>query len=138
MSYSDQKYYARGLELVADSGVATGTFTASGSCNQTTQFVLPKFNRRSLVTAVSVLTKTAAVVGATGPLTLNFLNGTSTFAVCTVGTGTAGSVVVATPTANNTFTASGGPSVTVLGTSTASGGTLGTYEVFFEVQELYA
>jgi len=137
MGYSDQKYYQRASHMVADSNYATGTFTA-GTSTLATAFAIPKFQRRSVVLAVKVITKTAAKAGATGPVTLNFLNGTNTFAVSTVGTGTAGTEVVVTPTANNTFTASGSATVTVLGTATASGDTYGAYEVWFETQELPA
>lgn len=136
MGYSDQKFYTRGLELMADSNIATGTYT-SGTSTLASAFPLPTFKRRTSITQVKVITKTASKAGSTGPVTLNFLNGTTTFAVATVGTGTAGSQVDVTPTTPSTFTASSGPTVTVLGTATASGDTYGAYEVFFETNELF-
>lgn len=136
MGYSDQKYYGRDDVFVADSAVATGTFTAGAANTLAAAVILPKFNRRTALTNVKVITKTASKAGSTGPVTLNFLNGTNTFAVATVGTGSAGSQVDVTPTANNTFTATTGPTVTVLGTATASADTFGAYEIIFETQEL--
>lgn len=138
MGYSDQKFYARPQTMQADSGVATGTFTAGAACNQPLAFALPKFDRRTKVTNVKVVVKTASAANTTA-VTLNFLNGTSTFAVVAITptTATAGSEVAATMTlANATFSAASGPSVTVLGTATASAQTYGAHEVFFEVQEL--
>lgn len=137
MGYPDQKYHTRRLEMVADSNIATTTYTVSGANTLTAAVPFPVFNRRSKVTAVKVVTKTAAVVGSTGPNKLNFLRGTDTFAIATVGTGTAGSEVVVAVTSLNTFTASQGPTVTVTGTATASAGTIGAYEIFFEVTELF-
>jgi hypothetical protein len=137
MGYSDPKYYAREIELLADSSISTGTYTAGSANTLATAIPLPRFERRQKVLTVKVVTKTPSKAGSTGPVTLNFLNGTATFAVATVGTGTAGTEVVVVPTANNTFTASGSATVTVLGTATASGDTFGAYELFFETQELY-
>ena len=137
MGYSDAKYYARPQVMVADPDVATGTITASGSNAVATAFTLPTFNRRTAVNKVKAVIKTAPATNLT-VVTLNFLNGTSTFAVATIGTNAAGSVVEVTPTANNTFTASGQPTVTVIGTGTASAQSYGAYEVFFESQELYS
>ena len=136
MGYTDQKYHTRRIELFVDSNVATGTFTAGAACTLAAAFAIPRFEKRTKVTTVKVVTKTASKAGSTGPVTLNFLNGTNTFAVATVGTGAAGTEVVVAATANNTFTASGSATVTVLGTATASADTFGAYEVFFENTEL--
>lgn len=138
MGYSDQKYIVRNLDFVADSGVATGTYTAGAANTLAAAFALPTFPRRSRITYVKVITKTASKAGSTGPVTLNFLNGTTTFAVATVGTGSVGSEVNVTPTTPSTFAALAGPTVTVLGTATASADTYGAYEVFFESNELPA
>lgn len=138
MSYSDQKFYSRASRMVADGDAATGTLTASGSNALTTSFPMPTFKRRTAVTDVRVIVNTAPATNVT-VTTLNFLNGTNTFATVVVSTNAANAEVIGTVTASNgTFTASGTPTVTVVATGTASAQSYGKYEVFFETNELYS
>ncbi len=137
MGYSDGRYQARSLERFA---YITGTATASGTNSVTgagllTDAQLPSFKRRSAITAVKVVSNIAIPANWTG-LTLICKNGTNTFATQTM-TGTAGQTMDATlTTANTTFTAGATPTFVLDGTSTASGQSLGTNVVWFEVQEL--
>lgn len=136
MSYSDPKYNTRVQVPVRFAATSTLTATASGHVvTATDQVELPAFIRRTAVTKVHVKTTTAGV--ATGAK-LNFLNGTDTMCVCTAGT--AGASVTEAPTGTTgTFAAGGEPTVTVVGTGTASAAqAAGTYDIWFEAQELFA
>jgi hypothetical protein len=136
MSYSDPKYNTRVQVPARFSTTTTLTATASGHAVTATDAVeLPNFIRRTAVTRVHVKTVTA---GVTTVNKLIFLNGTDT--MCTVTVAAAGTSTTGTPTGNTgTFTAGGEPTVNVLGTGTASAAQAsGTYDVWFEQQELYS
>lgn len=161
MGYSDQKYHSRPLHELADSGVATGTYTASSTAAVGVAFTLPTFTRASRINSGKLLVKTAPT---TGQSVISFVNGTTTFATSTISsTASAGTVIAltmtntaltSTSTVTNTlpngsttvgtittttdyrmFAAAGQPTVAVAGTATASGNTYGTFEFFAEVQE---
>lgn len=162
MGYSDQKYYSRELEVAASAYLATGTATASGTNSLTAAFALPAFTRKTIINKIQLIVKTAPKINTAA---LTFLNGTATIGTATISsTATYGTPVVITPlntaslstnTFTNTlpngstvvltnttttnwclFTAASGPTVTVVtSTSTASGDTLGAYEIYFENQE---
>jgi hypothetical protein len=101
---------------------------------------LPQFIKRSKVNAVNVRVDTIPVAGNAGT-TLNFLNGTSTFATAAIGTASAGSTVAATIVpANATVAAGSQPTVNVVTTATVSnsGLTCGASSVYWEVEPLPA
>lgn len=168
MGYSDQKFYSRNFEDVALG--TSGTLTASGSNALATTLRLPKFARRTAINKIRVVIAAAPATNVTVTV-LNFLNGTATFAVATVGTHTAGEILDATVVAtfdgvaasgsnltvplttftmpngltgvkaagtnsNAVFAADGQPTLTVVATGTASGQSYGTYDMWFELQEL--
>lgn len=165
MGYSDQKYYDRIQDMVADSNVATGTFTASVAAATgtaaLTSFVLPTFKRTTKIYGASLVVKTANKIGT---MVVSMLNGTTTIGTLTSSsTATAGSELAFTilntaslGTATQTITAANGsvstntvtttkdwtviasntaPTFVVVGSATAAGDTLGAYEVFFVSQE---
>jgi hypothetical protein len=139
MSYSDQKFYARPLVHV---GVVTGTATASGTNVLTgadLKFTPGQFNRKSLVNAVRFENVIATPANWTA-LKLIVKNGTSTMGTSTgIASGTAGQVFTPSLTTSLcTFAADAAPTYTLDGTSTASGQSLGTFNVFAEVQEQYS
>lgn len=137
MGYSDQKYLTRNLDRFA---YITGTATASGANAVTaadlkTDAQLPSFKRRTVVNAVKLVSNIAVPANWTA-LTLNVLNGTATVATASM-TGTAAQSQDMTITvANATFTAGSTPTLSISGTSTASGQSLGTSVLWFETQEL--
>lgn len=138
MGYSDQKFYARNYDRVTEATVATGTATASGANTLTSQGRLPRFPRRTQVNTVRVEVITAPAANLTN-VVLAFLNGTNTFATATVGTNTAGTSVTGTVNvAYNVLAADVKPTITVVGTATASGQNYGAYDVYFETQELFS
>jgi hypothetical protein len=165
MGFSDQKYYDRPQVMVADSNVATGTFTASVAAATgtaaLTPFTVPTFKRTSKLIAASLLVKTANKIGT---MVVSILNGTTTIGTLTASsTAASGSELTFTllntaslSTATQTITAANGststntvtsttdwtviasntaPTFVVVGSATASGDTLGAFEVFFTVQE---
>ena len=85
MGYSDQKNYAEDKIPVAI-GVAA-TATASGSNNLTTVIRAPQFARKTKLVRFRVEVVTAPAANTSGHL-FAVLNGTSTLAVATLGTGT--------------------------------------------------
>ena len=139
MAYTDAKFNVRQITRVL--GAASfGTATASSAtgADTTPAVYLPKFFRRTQVLGVRMTVTTIPDAGSTA-LKANFLNGTSTFATVTLTTATAGQVLSGTVTAANAvFAADGQPTLTVTGTSTASGDAQGSYNVDFEVQELFS
>lgn len=139
MGYSDQKFYARPLINIvpsADFGTSTGVGTASNTLASPAANPLPTFARRTTVGNIRVQCLAAPNVNATA-LVMSFLNGTATFATVTLTTATAGQTLSGVMTApNSTFTAGGQPTYGVIGTFTASGGTAGKWEIYFEQQEL--
>jgi hypothetical protein len=138
MGYSDQKFQSRPL---VNAGTITGTATASGTNSPTgtdLNVAPPQFIRKTVINSVNVECAKAVPANFTS---LKFIlkNGTNTAGSVTVGTGTAGQVFAASLTAgSNTYAAGAGPTFVLDGTSTASGQSLGTFNVFFEVQELFS
>jgi len=141
MSYTDGKYYARPLILVGDNR-SFGTATASGAAGFTLSTIteLPKFTRRTQINYVRVKVRTAPNAGATG-LIARFMNGTTTHGTLVLTTATAGQSLDFTVTGaasnSNIFAAESQPTINLVGTSTASGGTAGAYDIFLEERELY-
>lgn len=140
MGYSDQKYYARPLELAAQN-MTFGTATASGTNTLASPVSnpLPAFVNRTSINAIKVVVTTAVAVGAVAE-SIVFLNGTSTFGVVTMtgGTATAGQVFSGViTTANSTFAAAGQPTYElIVNTATASGAVTGSFNIYLEQQEL--
>jgi hypothetical protein len=141
MAFSDQKFITRVLVPAGFNVTSTATITASGHVvTNTAAYRLPKFLRRTKISAIRAKVVTAPNAGATSTRMV-FLNGTSTFAVVTVSTNTAGVSVDATMTdANATFAADVEPTVNVLSTGTASSAavTQGNYDLYFEQAEQYS
>ena len=138
MGYSDQKFYSREENRVLNAiafGSATGAGTASNSLAAPAATYLPSFYRRTVINKLSTICLTAPNAAATA-VTLTILNGTNTAGSVVVTTATAGQVIQGVVTANNTFTALGEPTMALIGTWTASGGTSGTWDLYFETQEL--
>lgn len=139
MGYSDQKYYARPLIRVASAvafGTSTGAGTASNSLAQPSASQLVPFVRRTQVTSMKAIAVTAIASNAT-PVNIVILNGTATAGVIPVGTFTAGQIGTGTMTAASAVFAAGGqPTMALIGTFTASGGTSGTWDIYFEQEEL--
>lgn len=126
MSYSN-----RINALAADSLTGTQTFTASDQViTSTDQNNFPRYSGGRRIIAVRVRVVTAPV---SANVTLNFLNGTNTFASAAIGTNTAGQTVEATMTPTNAnFADSGEPTLNVVGTGTASAAQVyGVYKVWF-------
>ena len=167
MGFSDQKYILSQFALLADSAVATGTATASSTANSiATIFPLPTHAAKYQYNGFKVVVKTAPAANTS--LQLNFLNGTTTFATLPVGTASAtagatinatmtNTAVVTTSTVTNTlangstqvgtvttttdyrqFGTATGPTVTVTGTATASAQTIGAYELWAGLQQLFS
>ena len=163
MGYSDQKYYSRPMEIMGQSGVLTGTLTASSTANAiaAAAYRIPKFIKRTKVNGGKFVVKTAAT---TGLQVISLLNGTNTFATTTntstnaagieitltltntastaVSTQTTtlpnGSTVVGTITTTTDWSIFGtgtGITVAVAGTATASGDSFGAFDMWLEVQE---
>lgn len=139
MSYTDSKYYTRPQILVGDNR-SFGTATASGAAGFTlsTLTELPKFIKRTQINTVRLKVRTAPNAAATG-LIATFLNGTNVYGTAVLTTATAGQTVDFTVTtgSNGTFAAAAQPTISLVGTSTASGGTAGAYDIFFEAREMY-
>ena len=140
MPYTSAQYGARPFYPVAlATNVGTMTATASGQAvTNSAVAALPEFTRRTLINKIKVQVVTAPGAGAT-TVKLIFKNGTSTFAVATIGTNTAGVIVAPAITAANAVITRGtAPTVDALGTSTASANTaLGLYSFYFEDCEQY-
>src|SRR5579859_467736 len=167
MGYSDQKYYDSQGNIVADSNVATGTFTASVAAATgtavLTPFALPTFKRTTKIFGADLVVKTANKIGT---VVISMLNGTTTIGTLTASsTASAGTDLTFTilntasvSTNTQTITFSNGstttntvtttkdwtviasntaPTFVVVGSATASGDTLGAYEIFFTTQENY-
>lgn len=136
MSYSDGKFYSRPLVLVGDNR-SFGTATASGAAGFTLSTIteLPKFNNRCTVNLIRLKVRTAPNAAATG-LQAIVLNGTDTANVAVLTGGTAGqSIDFTTVSAYSTYGSNTQPTIKLIGTSTASGGTAGAYDIFMEIQE---
>lgn len=142
MSYSNSRFDVRYIQPVALAR-SLGTATASGDddfdlSGADSLVKCPKFWRRSVVNKARMIVTTIPSDAAVA-LQAHFLNGTDTFGVVTLTTATLGQVFdVTLDTAYNTFTASAQPTIKTTGTSTASADAAGSYNVFFEVQELFS
>lgn len=163
MGYSDQKYYARPMDIIGQSGVLTTTATASNTANAiaAAAYRIPKFIKRTKVNAGKFVVKTAST---TGQQVISLLNGTNTFATATntstnaagsefsitltntastaVTTQTTtlanGSTVVSTVTTTTDWSIFGtGVGITVAfgGTATASGDSFGAHDLWIEKME---
>lgn len=163
MGYSDQKYYARPLELLGQSGALTGTFTASNTAGTlaAAAYRIPKFIRPAKIDDAKLVVKTAAT---TGSQVISLLNGTVVFATTTnTSTNAAGTEItftmtntastavttqtitaangsVSTNTVTSTtdwriFAAGVGVTVQVAGTATASGDTFGAFDLWVDQHE---
>jgi len=165
MGYSDQKFYSRETYMAADSTVATGTITASGTNNVATAFPIPTEPTPRVIVGIRAVVKTAPATNLTN-VNLNFLQGTTTFGVVTISTLTAGQQATGTFTntastavTTQTVTASNGAvttntitsttdwrrvgtnsavTVTVNGTGTASAQSYGAFELWFDEQLLFS
>lgn len=136
MSYSDARFNSRPQILVGDNR-SFGTATASGAAGFTLSTIteLPKFVYRVQVNRVRLKVRTAPNAAATG-LTAILLNGTNTYGTAVLTTATAGqSIDFSATVPYNTFTADQQPTLALIGTSTASGGTAGAYDIFMAEQE---
>lgn len=167
MGYSDQKYYDREQVMVADSNNATGTYTASVAAATGTApgtpFVVPTFKHTSKLQGASLVVKTANKIGT---VKISILNGTTTIGtLVSSSTASSGTEIAFTilntaslSTNTQTVTAANGststntittttdwtviasntaPTFVVVGSATASGDTMGAYEVFFVATENY-
>lgn len=139
MSYSDATYAARVFVKVSEEA-SFGTATASSTvgADTTPTVYLPQFDRRTKINVVKFIVTTIPDAGSTA-LKANLLNGTDTFATVALTTATAGQVLTGTvDTSYNTFTADSAPTITVTGTATASADAQGSYDIYFEQQELFS
>jgi len=137
--YENDMYDARAMVKVA-CAASFGTTTASSTigANTTPTVYLPKFFRRTKISALRMVVTTIPDSGSTA-LKASFLNGTSTFATVTLTTATAGQVLDGTITAAAAVLAADGqPTIVVTGTSTASADAQGSYDIYFEQQELFS
>lgn len=137
MSYTDPMFHARPQVLVADTR-SFGTATASGAAGYTLSDVveLPRFLRRTRLNAVRLKVRVIPNAAATG-LIASLLNGTTTVGTAVLTTAALGATIDFTLTSSlSTFTASTEPTISLVGTSTASGGAAGSYDIFYEQQEL--
>lgn len=137
MSYSDQKYYARTPVKIVD-GLDLGTSTASGANELTisTNEILPVF-RRTQVVGLKARVDAIPVATFTG-VNVVVLNGTSTLGTIDITAGTAGQWISGSVTAANAVIASGSAAtLKVVGTATASGGSVGDVDLWFELQEAF-
>lgn len=139
MSYSEQKYQTRQFfTAVLAQSFGTATAASAVGCDLTIAVPVVKFKRRTQVNAVRMIPTVVVDDGSTA-VKAHFLNGTDTFAVVTLTTNTVG--VACDGTINTTYNilaAGAAPTVKVTGTATASADAMGTYNIFYELQELYA
>jgi hypothetical protein len=137
MSYSEFKSQNRRQELVGQA-LSFSTATASGSVAATAVAALPKTFRRTAIGKVRLRCSVIPNAASTA-LVASFLNGTSTFATVTLTTATAGQWLDGTVTAaNSTLAADVAPTITLAGTATASAAANGSWDIYFENQELYS
>jgi hypothetical protein len=145
MSYSDPKYYARSMQPAAFAlsfGTATAAGTASNTLSAAEAGALPKFKRKTSISAIRMRCTTIPNASATAVIA-QFKNGTSVFGTVVLTTATASSGGqqldgVITSAANAVLAADTRPTVDITGTFTASAGAVGAYDIWFETQEQYA
>ena len=139
MAYNDPRFDARTMVPVGfalDFGTATGVGTASNSLGDLAA-TLPAFIRRTRVTAFKFRCTSIPNAAAT-VLIAHILNGTLTAGQITLTTATSDQWLTGTMTAANAvFAADVQPTISVIGTATASGGSLGDFDIWFEQQELF-
>ncbi len=137
MGYSDAKYNTRVqvFEGAVDFGTATTATVATTSVSPR----FPKFLRRTQINKARLNCFTIPSAAATA-LTAHFMNGTNTFGTAVLTTATVGSIIDVTVTtaANSIYAADGTLTIKVTGTATASGDSLGDFDVWLEQQELFA
>lgn len=140
MSYSDPKFAARYFVPFVHA-VSFGTSTASATDGHNLSDVcagLPVFKRRCKITAWKLRCTTIPDAGSTA-VKAHLMNGTDTVGTAVLTTATADQWIDGSVTAaNSTFTASAEVKMNLTGTSTASGDANGSWDVYFEVQELYS
>lgn len=139
MGYSDAKYNTRVFKLVSPN-TSWGTATAGNSTGHVLSTVveLPKFKRRTAVTAVRLRVRTIPNAASTA-LIAYLLNGTNTAGSAVLTTAASSADVDFTlTTASCTWAADGEPTISLVGTATASGAANGAYDVFFEETELFS
>ena len=137
MAYDDQKYYTRQPNLwgqAVDFGTAPATAVAVTDAVKQ----LPKVFRKTKVNKIRLRCTTIPNAAATA-LKVSFLNGTSTFGTAVVTTATVDQSIDATITeANAVLDADSQPTVSISGTATASGDSLGDFDIWAETQEVFA
>jgi hypothetical protein len=125
--------------IPAGFAVDFGTFTASGSnaLINDVAATLPKFKRSVYIVNARLRCTTAVQTGATA-VTAVLLNGTKTAATFDLTGATADTFddgTMVTTSGANRFAAGVQPTIKIVdGTSTASGGSLGDFDIWFEVQ----
>lgn len=139
MGYSDPKFYARELNLVAvAASFGTATANSATGANATAVAALPKFFRKTTVNKVRLRCTVIPNASSTA-LVASFVNGTNTFATVTLTTATVGQFLDGVVTASNaTIAADAAPTINLTGTATASAAANGSYDVLFETQESFA
>ena len=140
MAYTDQKFYTRQFVNVKPT-TSWGTATASGAGGHdlTNVVELPKFIRRSAITAVRLKVTTIPNAASTA-LLATLLNGTSVIGTAVLTTAALAGTVdfVITTAANGTLAADTEPTINLTGTSTASAAAAGAYDTFIEFNELFS
>ncbi len=139
MAYNDPRFDARTMVPVGfdlDFGTATGAGTASNSLADVAAG-LPEFIRRTRVSAFKFRC-TSLVNAASTDVIAYLMNGTTTVGSVTITTAAADDWLTGAVTAANAVFAVGDePTVTVIGTHTASAAVLGDFDIWFEQQELF-
>ncbi len=139
MAYNHPRFDARSMVPVGftlNLGTSTGAGTASNSRADLVA-TLPEFIRRTQVTAFKMRNITATNGSATDVIAY-LMNGTTTAGQITLTTATSDQWLTGTMTvANAVFAADVQPTITVIGTATASAGSLGDYDIWFEQRELF-
>ncbi len=139
MSYSDNKFYTNQFCNQATARTF-GTATASGTAGHTLSDVaeLPKFINRTALTAMRLKVTTIPNASSTA-LVATLLNGTSAIGTAVLTTATLGATVdfTITTAANGTLAAGTEPTISLVGTSTASGAACGAYDIFIKSNELF-
>lgn len=138
MSYSDQKFYTNQFVNVANAR-SFGTATASSTTGAVLSDVveLPKFIKRSVITACRLKVTTIPNAASTA-LIATLLNGTNAIGTAVLTTAALGATVdfTITTASNGTLTAATEPTISLVGTATASAAANGAYDVFFQFNEL--
>jgi len=137
MAYPDPNFNVRPLIPVMGLATFTAVGTGTALASALTTVVFPTYIKASQVQNVQVAVVTAPNGAATGEV-INFLNGTNTFAVATIGTLTAGQVVTAAGNTNGSFAAGGIATATAVCTATSAGAAGGVFAIWFETRELYS